>query len=63
MAITGKKGSAMTNTTVMLQWLDEHIEDFQEDDFEILRDIRNVVFTEAQRKEAERREIEALSKA
>ena len=51
----------MTNTTVMLQWLDEHVQEAEESDVEILSDMRNLIFTEAQRREAERREIELLS--
>ena len=52
----------MTNTAVMLQWLDEHVQEAEGSDVEVLTDIRNVIFTEGQRREAEQREIEALSK-
>lgn len=53
----------MTNTTVMLQWLDEHVQEAEESDVEILADMRKLIFIEAQRREAEQCEIEALNKA
>ena len=56
MAITGKKGSAMTNTTVKLQWLDEHVKEAEESDVQILADMRTLIFIEGQRREAERLE-------
>ena len=47
---------AMTNTTVMLQWLDEHVQEAEESDVQILADMRTLIFIEGQRREAERLE-------
>ena len=46
----------MTNTTVMLQWLDEHVKEAEESDVQILADMRTLIFIEGQRREAERLE-------
>ncbi len=49
----------MTNTTAMIEWLDKRIAaESNEDDAQLLRDVRNCVFSEMQRKEAEWREIQ-----
>jgi len=53
----------MTNTAAMIEWLDKRIgAEPNEAEAQLLRDIRNCVFSEMQRKEAERREIELREK-
>lgn len=49
----------MTNRTAMIEWLDKRIAvKSNEDEAQLLRDIRNCVFSEMQRKEAEQAEIQ-----
>lgn len=53
----------MSNTAAMIEWLDKRISvESNEVEAQLLRDIRNCVFSEMQRKEAERREIDLREK-
>lgn len=47
----------MNNTEAMLNWLDEEIRLANGDLLTMLQSIRNVVFIEGQRREAEKREV------
>jgi hypothetical protein len=53
----------MTNTNEMLKWLDDQIELASDATEPMLRDMRILIVTEAQRREAERLEIEQRGKA
>lgn len=52
----------MTNTAAMLEWLDEQIELASDAQEPILREMRLLIVTEAQRREAEKCEIELRGK-
>lgn len=53
----------MNNTAVMLEWLDDQIELSDDVTEPMLREMRLLIVTEAQRREAEKREIAERSKA